>query len=85
MSDWQPMDTAPKDGTTKILLWWEHSGVGIGWWAYDEIWQERKWAHKAMEHGWQCEGDACIPVNQEDCTHWMSLPGGPQTTPPIKD
>lgn len=31
MSDWQPIDTAPKDGT-HVLLVWPTSGPLVGYW-----------------------------------------------------
>lgn len=59
---WQPIETAPR--LQEILLWWRHGGLGVGGWD-DE------------GDGWRCEGDACVPKNQSDCTHWMPKPAGP--------
>ncbi|MES2030896.1 MAG: hypothetical protein V4477_17075 [Pseudomonadota bacterium] len=78
--NWQPIATAPKNGT-EILLWWKHCKTpSVGSWSCDDLHAERKWAHKALAEGWRSEGDACIPVNQADCTHWQPLPEGPTFT-----
>lgn len=79
---WQLIETAPKDGT-EVLLWWKHCKTpSVGAWSIDDMHAERQWAHKALEEGWRCEGDACIPVNQADCTHWQPLPAGPESAQP---
>lgn len=80
--DWQTIETAPQDGT-RVLLWWRTGkDPHVGRWEIDDLWEERRWAHKAMKEGWRCDGDACIPTNQKDCTHWMPLPSGPRA--PLK-
>jgi hypothetical protein len=73
---WRPIETAPVD--REILLLWKSGGIGKGRWETDESWEVRNWAHKAVPEGWRCDGDACIPVNQADCTHWQPLPAPPQ-------
>lgn len=62
---WQPIETAPTDGTN-VLLWWPFWCKGrptIGWFGYKGIGQ------------WVCpealEGDGDPP------THWMPLPAAP--------
>lgn len=61
-ADWQPMETAPKDGT-RFLAYraeWVES-MGICFWSSD--WQE-----------WMCIGGSPFP----DPTHWCLLPDEPQ-------
>jgi Protein of unknown function (DUF551) len=75
MNDWQPIKTAPKDGTP-ILLWWKGcTKPAVGKWEIDETYEDRK--RPAVPEGWRCDGDACIPTNQLNCTHWMPLPEPP--------
>lgn len=66
--NWQPIETAPKDGT-RILLgrgdrvwldeWWK--GIGISGWASLVAWE-------------QAGGSYSLPP-----THWMPLPDPPST------
>lgn len=64
---WQPIDTAPKDGSP-VLLWDEH-GVTIGAWdegsasgpKYPPNWRGPYWAHVI-----------------DNPTHWAPLPEGPE-------
>jgi hypothetical protein len=76
--DWQPIETAPKDGT-HILLWWrtcpDHPSVGA--WDVDEEFEDRPTHWPSPVEGWRCEGDDIIPKNQHDVTHWMPLPAPP--------
>lgn len=68
--EWQPISTAPKDGTSVIIA--AQSGCvgeaefqdGSWWWAG---WYEESWA---------------VPVEKENgaVTHWMPLPAPPPET-----
>lgn len=70
--DWQPISTAPKDGT-HILLWWHTcSKASVGAWSVDEE------SSRPVE-GWRCEGDRVLPKNQHDAKFWMPLPAPPKT------
>jgi len=63
---WQPIQTAPKSGKA-ILLWWsccKDPAVG-------------RWEDDGRKEGWRCDGDQCVPKNQNFCTHWMPLPEPP--------
>ena len=62
MTDWQPIDTAPRDDDD-ILLWDGHS-VKMGWLDDDG-------KHKFIT-------DFGGPHNVVDATHWMSLPEPPK-------
>jgi hypothetical protein len=66
MSDWQPIETAPKDGT-KILAW-EFDDYTIVWWGVSAS----GW------YGWKFSDDwiSCYP------THWQPLPAPPESPTP---
>lgn len=69
MSEWQPIETAPKDGT-RIDLW-------IKWWRYDTdtfvgrrhtdcLWSisDKKWC-------------SAHPLTAGKVTHWIAIPAPP--------
>lgn len=62
MSEWQPIETAPKD--QRLLLFFPTAGmVATGYWAiFDEAWQGEPFT----------EEDRPLP------THWMPLPELPE-------
>jgi hypothetical protein len=69
VSEWQPIESAPKDGT-KVLLFGESDGMGcisVGW--YEDISQA---ANPDDEQGYWCSDLATE-------THWMPLPAPPPT------
>jgi len=89
---WQPIETAPKDGTPILIyhkLFWEE-------WPEDI-----KDAHKGLTHGEDCEervSNQSIASWESHCagwlmcnieiyelagepTHWMPLPAPPETAP----
>lgn len=74
MSEWQPIETAPKDGT-RILAFWpdvygNSSAVQIEtWWG--------AWGHGRSKETWQNAWEWADGANNP--THWMPLP-----TPPVK-
>lgn len=72
MSDWQPIETAPKDGTC-ILVWSAEPGyecVELVSWAEDEPFGTAKtWATQSEGPGYSHE--------VESVTHWMPLPAPP--------
>lgn len=61
--EWQPIETAPRDGT-RILLFREgwHVNCAVGYWRID-------W------HEFAPVGGECFPQP----THWMPLPPPPST------
>ena len=59
---WQPIETAPKNGTWLLL-----TAVG-DWKAHIGLWDE-------MERRWVKDGEG-RPLS--DLTHWMPLPAPPQ-------
>ncbi len=63
---WQPIETAPKDGT-EILVYFETLGVKqVSW--YDDLWAVDDGKHGPYFLRGYRDGDD---------THWMPLPAGP--------
>lgn len=68
MSEWRPIETAPKDGTP-VLLW-----VGVG---MSEPWaQTARWVNEP-ESGWSGWVDTYEGFDLAEPTHWMPLPAPP--------
>jgi len=65
---WQPIETAPKDGTW-IALWSDGSKVQAGYWGPSYFGSDHKWIQYA--HRSECE-----EVEPEP-THWQPLPEPP--------
>lgn len=65
---WQPIETAPKDGVTAVLVFQPHQA------APDEM-------HVAVwdrgENSWLVVGDYFVEHDDEPVTHWMPLPPAP--------
>lgn len=71
MSTWQPIETAPRDGTEillKIPLQWEEPQGRIGSGDYVSAY----WFDKSI---WRNRLDHWIPLYRP--THWMPLPKSP--------
>ena len=68
MSDWQPIESAPKDGT-RVLLWTGNlSALPTG---TEMVWSATVgWWDREMSHQW-------IHGSGVDPTHWMPLPAPP--------
>ena len=77
---WQPIETAPKDGTT-ILVWFKQHGAMTVCWGdrdYDHTSEYAIWLVDDHKHG-------PYPVrgySRGDDTHWMPLPSAPQPAEP---
>ena len=72
-AEWQPIDTAPKDGTRVLVV--VTGDVFIAHWS-DEAAFERC----ETKPGWQIfasDGDCWYAWAVDDATHWMPLPSGP--------
>lgn len=77
MSEWQPIETAPKDGT-HILLWFNvpasmfETNVAIGFWSdLADDWPE-------VEPWFMLECDSApLTAFGARATHWMPLPEPP--------
>jgi len=71
MTDWQPIETAPKDGT-RILAYGKH-GLDV---------DEQKWATVVWQDyskGFVCDPNEATEYDPEvsNITHWMPLPPCP--------
>jgi hypothetical protein len=71
MSEWQSIDTAPKDGTP-VLLWTDHEHA-IAEWNGGEWWLIA--CQEALFDG---DRPATVPCRP---THWMPLPKPPSDNP----
>lgn len=76
LTEWQPIETAPKDGT--LLLLWEQyeSEPFIGsWYAFRSEWE-------ASRTHYDTDGNAYVidRVYSPGVTHWMPLPAAPAAT-----
>ena len=60
---WQPIATAPKDGTPVLLWWpyWANVRPLVGWWQNNGGWQS-----------WEASDEDAKPP-----THWSALPSPP--------
>lgn len=79
LSEWQPIETAPKDGTKLLLFvvqepddYCRAVGLPEGWSAIEV--GEYSWHCSGHEHGWE-HPTAGSP------THWMPLPQPPHNHP----
>lgn len=74
MNEWQPIDTAPKDGTP-ILLWdAESKSVNVGYWL-DRYTQPFHALVRGEDANW-CDDGGANPIF--NATHWMPLPDPPK-------
>jgi hypothetical protein len=63
MSDWQPIETAPKDGT-RVLI------------AHTNVWMAVAWFWPCNMHWTE---DTASGMKLNDPTHWMPLPDPPSS------
>jgi hypothetical protein len=68
-ADWQPIETAPKDGSG-VLLWWPQ------WWhdAHSGYFKDNQWHSERAIISWYEGNDNGDPGP----SHWMPLPTPPQ-------
>lgn len=72
-AEWQPIETAPKDGTEIILC---DSLSYAGYWENDpNYWQEIGWQEADSRQG------HFISRHPQSPTHWMPLPEPPEDKP----
>lgn len=76
MSEWQPIETAPKDGT-KILVACAYGGVEISEWCELERFH---WEHVDGNLWRKVEEEPSCFWNSNHPTHWMPLPPPPPST-----
>ena len=74
--DWQPIETAPRDGTVILVF----QGAGDGFYTEKGQIGTARWREQLMLGGsmtW-CAADCCDGVTTYDnATHWMPLPAPP--------
>lgn len=73
---WQPIETAPKDGTSVRLL--SERGNDVGYWC---DYSGREPAAKDPESGEVLHGEWSTELGNGEPTHWMPLPAPPNTAP----
>jgi len=76
MSEWQPIETAPKDGEP-ILVWAPNWGAHGGhvvarWWVRSSGW---------IVDEWDRDPPGYVDATTLDPAHWMPLPAPPEPNP----
>ena len=74
MTDWQPIETAPKDKAIMLCVagWQPCSGR---WWPFDSCWASFDWeGHFESDQ----EMSDYVARSSYEPTHWMPLPPSPQ-------
>lgn len=71
---WQPISTAPKDGTCVLLFLRDEGFATLAYWRKDDPGDEFDWWLPAMDE-WLCDGVV------HEATHWMPLPKPPGAAP----
>ena len=75
MSDWQTIETGPKDGTRVLLLlptFREGYRVQIGYYAHTKSFTNDKLTYESAE--WHVEGHSAFLGGPPKPSHWMPLP-----------
>lgn len=73
-SEWQPIDSAPKDGT-RILVF-EGAGSPVCGKVYVGFWYEGD-EQASLPYSDKCWSDTADPSYERSPTHWMPLPEPP--------
>ena len=71
MNKWQPIETAPKDGT-EILILCREGNMFVARWSYSGCYEY--WVSNAC-------ADDCYGADDCDVSHWMKLPEPPAMEP----
>lgn len=86
MTNWQPIETAPKDGTD-ILVYYEFATVPIVHIAYydtdeHDLWKDQGFDNKEDKIGWWSYVQNSVSQHKLEGysapTHWMPLPDSPK-------
>jgi hypothetical protein len=87
MTEWQPIESAPLDGSHVLLLTTSHGAVEA-WFAPSSSWEHHEYGTQHEGAVWVCADDA-FQIEVEECgpehggnhhgtaTHWMPLPAPP--------
>jgi hypothetical protein len=82
VSEWQPIETAPRDGTPFLAF---NSLVGVYHTAYTTRWtgEPNEEGYEGFPCGFWHSGGRCYPFGKWDCvpSHWMPLPEPPPWEP----
>ncbi len=84
MTEWQPIETAPKDGT-KILAYWfgnDMPFISVIWWRGNKYPDSLfPWRNACSDSAIGGYGQCHLPASQQTWrqgpTHWMPLPDPP--------
>lgn len=79
MGEWQPIETAPRDGHTSVLLWFYIGTPGLPGMTFIGIWGYPPDNDKFPGPCWVDPDDG---ERLGDPTHWMHLPSPPVTREP---
>lgn len=85
MSDWQPIETAPKDGSSMLLWWVPRRGHGRPSMVLS-FWSCRAHAHMSQPRDCPHEPDCVADWGfgyAGEMTHWMPLPPPPGEAQPV--
>lgn len=75
MSEWQPIETAPKGRTLDGILVWAPSRVALqGGWVFKVRWG---YHDRTGDYGWLCADCDDPDIASDHLTHWMPLPEPP--------
>ncbi len=71
MADWQPIETAPKDGVDVLLHWPSRERSDIPLPPVVGFWND-------IVCGWQADDQLSSDIDENEPSHWMPLPKPPQ-------
>lgn len=77
---WRPIETAPKDGTSVLLLGWpgQEHGVCVGYW--EPHFDYNEWTQESTDSScWTYDDYDQDPIEDWQPTHWMPLPAKPES------
>jgi hypothetical protein len=79
MSEWQPIETAPRDGT-RLFLWDSHLDLAIsGMWHVEPTIDNPVQGYEPGWAWWVSDRDYVMWDDGTSPTHWMPLPKPPQS------
>lgn len=79
--EWEPIESAPKDGTDILLVWDWDSGIHTGRSVVQASWYCRKHNHSSRHHDCPNESDCDMGWDHYagEFPFWMPLPPAPET------